>query len=109
MLFDQEESQSSLGLPLRKTAVQMSDCVLLTRASERHPGANDPQPKATASLNDKHRFARPFPFGLQKRQAELVCNLCALRFRSQSGENRFYVSDGQKASCLRLRDKDQPV
>jgi len=96
-------------LPLRETAIQMSDSVLLTRARAGDAGANNPQPKASTSLNDQHRFARPFPLGLQQRQAEFVCDLRTPRLRSQPGQHRVDLSDGQKAGCLRLRDQDHPV
>ena len=107
--FNQEKRRQHLVLSLRKTAVQMSHSVLLTRARARLAGANDPQPKASASLNDEHRFARLFPLGLHQRQAELVCHLRTSRSRSQPVQHRVHLSDRQKVGCLRLRDKDHSV
>ena len=101
--FDQEKRQQRLVLPLGKTAVQMSDSVLLTRARARarHAGADDPQPKASASLNDENRFARPLLLGLQQRQAAIETATSSPRgFDRSLASTGFTRTTGRKAaSC----------
>lgn len=96
-------------LPLREAAIQVSDRMLMPGARTRHAGANDPQPKASVSLDDQHGFARPLPLGLEQRQAELVRDLCTSRFRSQPGQHRIHLSHRKKSGLLGLRHQDHPV
>jgi hypothetical protein len=97
--FDQEKRQQRLVLPLGKTAVQMSDSVLLTRARAGHAGADDPQPKASASLNDENRFARPLLLGLQQRQAAIETATSSPRgFDRSLASTGFTCTTGRKAA-----------
>ena len=107
--FQLKDGAQGWGLPLREAAIQVSDRMRSTRARTGHAGANNPQPKPSVTLNDQHRLARPFPLGLEQRQAELVRDLCTARFRSQPGQHRMDLSNGKEGGLLGLRHQDHPV
>ena len=107
--FQQEGGAQCWGLPLREAAIKMGDGVLMTGARAGHAWANNPQPEASVSLHDQHRFARPFSLGFQQRQAELVRDLRTLRFRSQPGQDRIHLGYGKEGGLLGLGDQDHPV
>ena len=113
--FAQTKSYDLIERPIRldlthcEAAIKVGDGVLMTGARAGHAWANNSQPKASVSLHDQHRLARPFSLGFQQRQAELVRDLRTLRFRSQPGQDRIHLGHGKEGGLLGLGDQDHPV